>query len=971
MQPTFSTHTRLMGATRPTHKRPMGATRCRVVLLAAAVLVSVCGLAPAGTLPPQALVIVDGGLPAVREARRAIEAAGGIVQGVVPPSVLLVRLPPAVEPHLTGRFNIRSIDRGTVPLPPAEQRARAVHVPREERLALLAWNQRLRAKSPAVQRRPLPKELLGRDLLYHPAGAPGDGAATSPAPASTPRTDASNSRYLVGDCVVTIFLTESTGALEPSTEDWTEAEEAQVTAEIQEGLSWLADAVNAAANANVTFIYEWHYAEPTRYEPISTRATVPSGNAAAFEVCQRYGYPGSLSGGQAFNSAQRAKYGADMAFMIFVADSSRDSDGYFADGYIAYAYQGGPWLVQNYRNDGWGISRMNQVTAHETCHVFGAADEYAASGATATQRYGYLQALNGNCETGGAGRPCLMKDNALTLCRWTLGHLGLQVPDGDTDGMPDALQYDPGGTLRRDQLRALSCLLIDQPVLPIVGNGNGRAEAGETVALRLGIVNDAFVTMRHVVGTLSTSSPNVAVVQSTASFGDVADAGGTAVTQAPFVVAIAPQAPNGTATFTVDLATEQNWHFSFTVDVPIFAAAPAPADRTPPAVPAGLAVAAVADRAVHLAWKPNTDTDLDHYNLYRSTRAGSGYTLIAHSTETKVVDRSVANGRTYYYRLTACDWAGNESARTTAVAATPGNAAPTVTILAPADGLNVGPDEEVDFSAAAADLEDGDLGEELVWFSSLQGEIGTGPALSCVLQPGTHRITAAVTDRVGRVAHDSVTVVVDEAQTAPAVLITAPADGSTVFAGDVLLLIATASDPQDGDLADDIRWSSDRDGDLGVGASLFCQLSPARHVITAAATNSAGETRTAAVTVVVVLAPLAAPADVEAAIGQMAVKLRWTDTNRGQANYRIERATAARPNRWRVVATVPAGAQEHKDWGLASDTYLYRVRAVRPQRLGPVSEPLLVRVGRLARLNAGPIPRGAKNADVISTPLRR
>ncbi|HMN29469.1 MAG TPA: thrombospondin type 3 repeat-containing protein, partial [Caldilineaceae bacterium] len=76
--------------------------------------------------------------------------------------------------------------------------------------------------------------------------------------------------------------------------------------------------------------------------------------------------------------------------------------------------------------------------------------------------------------------------------------------------------------------------------------------------------------------------------------------------------------------------------------------------------------------------------------------------------------------------------------------------------------------------------------------------------------------------------------------------------GQTLLEGQEVMLSGGASDNQDGQVAGtNLQWSSDKDGDLGVGASLGRVLSVGAHLITLRATNSAGlqATTTATVTV--------------------------------------------------------------------------------------------------------------------------
>jgi serine protease len=55
------------------------------------------------------------------------------------------------------------------------------------------------------------------------------------------------------------------------------------------------------------------------------------------------------------------------------------------------------------------------------------------------------------------------------------------------------------------------------------------------------------------------------------------------------------------------------------------------------------------------------------------------------------------------------------------------NLPPSVEILSPAEGASFLTTETITFSGSAADVEEGDLTQSLVWTSSLNGQVGTGP----------------------------------------------------------------------------------------------------------------------------------------------------------------------------------------------------------------------------------------------------
>ncbi len=81
-------------------------------------------------------------------------------------------------------------------------------------------------------------------------------------------------------------------------------------------------------------------------------------------------------------------------------------------------------------------------------------------------------------------------------------------------------------------------------------------------------------------------------------------------------------------------------------------------------------------RRVTVAWSANTEADLAGYNVYRATSSPvattgtplNGGTLL---TTPIYTDTTAANAATYVYVVTAVDTAGNQSAASTEVPATP------------------------------------------------------------------------------------------------------------------------------------------------------------------------------------------------------------------------------------------------------------------------------------------------------------
>jgi hypothetical protein len=86
-------------------------------------------------------------------------------------------------------------------------------------------------------------------------------------------------------------------------------------------------------------------------------------------------------------------------------------------------------------------------------------------------------------------------------------------------------------------------------------------------------------------------------------------------------------------------------------------------DNLAPSVPGGFA-GTVNGSTFVFRWHPVIDEDLQHYAVYRSTTPNftpSATTLYKMTIDTMFVDAAVTAGVTYYYRISAFDFSGNES----------------------------------------------------------------------------------------------------------------------------------------------------------------------------------------------------------------------------------------------------------------------------------------------------------------------
>src|SRR5206468_3881592 len=146
--------------------------------------------------------------------------------------------------------------------------------------------------------------------------------------------------------------------------------------------------------------------------------------------------------------------------------------------------------------------------------------------------------------------------------------------------------------------------------------------------------------------------------------------------------------------------------------------------------------------------------------------------------------------------------------------------------------------DAVALTGLALDAEDGDLTASILWASSRNGVLGIGGTITPTLSPGTHTITATVTDRDGRVGTKQIAIVVDAR---PTIRIDSPASGTTLSFGIASTLSATATDAEEGNLGAAVTWTSSLDGSLGQGHSITTSsLRAGTHTITATVADRTG-----------------------------------------------------------------------------------------------------------------------------------
>lgn len=254
------------------------------------------------------------------------------------------------------------------------------------------------------------------------------------------------SEYMAGSVAVGIVLVESDGRVDPSSEDWTAEERRQVVSEITAALDWWAA---LEPQAHLRFVYDDHFSIPlpTGVEPITRPYSDQQFWIADAMGALGYDAPLYFSRVRDYVNDLRAIYRTDWAFAIFVVDSSADRDNRFRDGYFAYAYLGGPFMVLTYGNNGYGPDHLDAVAAHEVGHIFHALDQYSSAQKPCTLRSGYLGVENQNSQYGGCisdvasiMRSGIAPYTSAALDPYAAGQIGWR--DGDGDGILDPLDTE-------------------------------------------------------------------------------------------------------------------------------------------------------------------------------------------------------------------------------------------------------------------------------------------------------------------------------------------------------------------------------------------------------------------------------------------------------------------------------------------------------------------------------------------------
>ncbi|MBZ5640083.1 MAG: hypothetical protein LAO51_15150 [Acidobacteriia bacterium] len=481
------------------------------------------------------------------------------------------------------------------------------------------------ASAPDLRRLPGPESGAEPDTL--PAASQPYGA-----------TDQNTSEFLAGSVSVNLFLVQSDGSVDLSTEKWTADREQAVVTQVAAGLDWLR---TQEPSAQLTFVYHVIAGRVdskarTAYEPIARKAD-PNGTTGedlwAREILAKMGYGSGdrWARSRALANDTRRADRTDWGVNVFVADSLSDPDGRFADGYFAYAWIGGPHVVMTYDDQAWGIDRMNQVIRHEMLHCFFAFDEYSASGCKCAEHRGYLDGIDANCHAcNPSAVSCVMDSNGPWMCADTRRQIGWA--DLNADGADDVVGEDPDTVL--DAIPATVCGGVAIKGQGSVVAATNRNPSGLTPQASISVSRIARLEWRADGGAWVPATPT------DGAWGDYVEAGSASAALHPGVHTLQMRAVDDHGN--VDLAEPQ-------AAVQVLAGAVDPG-AVLTASRAGSAGAALSWSGAPAAAK---------YRVYRCTSASGTFAKAAETTATAWTDSTAASG---YYRVRAVDACGNESA---------------------------------------------------------------------------------------------------------------------------------------------------------------------------------------------------------------------------------------------------------------------------------------------------------------------
>lgn len=433
---------------------------------------------------PASLLVLDPARADVPALRAHLQALGGGVVAELPPRLMIAQVPAGADAitadlGVTARFD-RAIATGDVPGATLD----------EDRFAAVYSNRWFPAQLSATQRlapRRLPRKI-GDTFEAEPISAHLNRGIVGPGGPGGPGPDPEDQisvPYASGTIVVSIILPESNGAIDPSTEDWSEASIRETYLKVQAALDTY---VAAEPNANLRYILHYESAPAAGGLPGTVDTGYEFGQRAQWndyareseataavlgKVLGRTVDPNDLfSAAIEYDKSLKDRYHADGAFFVMVAANQN-----YTASLRAHAYINGPWTVLD-------SSYGAETFTHEFGHIHGAYDEYcpdACSQPVSIQGYLGIYNANATYRTGDVGgginngngenEPSLMQYNDTTnINGYTRASWGWVDLDGD--GIIDVRDTVPHSELAltvAGQTIHATGMITDQPATRFYG----------------------------------------------------------------------------------------------------------------------------------------------------------------------------------------------------------------------------------------------------------------------------------------------------------------------------------------------------------------------------------------------------------------------------------------------------------------------------------------------------------------------
>jgi hypothetical protein len=204
----------------------------------------------------------------------------------------------------------------------------------------------------------------------------------------------------------------------PGGPTFSSSERYRIKQEVVDGLSWLAARHPAG---DLSWILEY---QTVRLD-VENRETADNEDYWMYPAISRItyqgsSYPGTYAGLLNYLADMHAANGSTHEMVLFLTAYRGHWPG-MALAEIVFLSKQDDW-------GGWGRKAVDGLVIHETCHIFGAADEYTGGLVTCTGCEGEIgidNIPNGNCELcARPHQPCIMTDLSRRMCNYTKGQIG-------------------------------------------------------------------------------------------------------------------------------------------------------------------------------------------------------------------------------------------------------------------------------------------------------------------------------------------------------------------------------------------------------------------------------------------------------------------------------------------------------------------------------------------------------------------